>query len=103
MTARIYRQPKAAGQSGFHGTHTWILDYGQSAQRHPDPLMGWTGSSRDTQSQLRLRFDSSDAAVAYAKKHAIPYELEQPPAAHIRAPKVYADNFAANRIQNWTH
>ncbi|MDG6094636.1 ETC complex I subunit [Acetobacter sp. AN02] len=101
MQARIYRQAKPAGQSGLAGTHTWILDYGQSAQRHQEPLMGWTGSA-DTQSQIRLKFPSCESAVAYAEKYSIPHVVEQP-ALRIRKPKVYADNFAAGRIMNWTH
>ncbi|NHN87632.1 ETC complex I subunit [Acetobacter conturbans] len=101
MTARIYRQPKSAGQSGLHGIHDWIFEYGQSAQRRPDPLMGWTGS-RDTSAQIRLRFESCESAEAYARRHAIPYEVEAP-VERIRKPKIYADNFAVNRLENWTH
>ncbi|MBV1836270.1 ETC complex I subunit [Acetobacter estunensis] len=102
MTARIYRKPKSAGQSGQAGTHDWILEYGQSVPHRPTPLMGWTGSQHDTQSQLRLRFPNEESAVAYANRYAIAYEVERP-VARIRKAKVYADNFAANRIQNWTH
>lgn len=101
MTARIYRQPKSAGQSGQHGIHDWIFEYGQSSPHRPTRLMGWTGST-DTQSQICLRFDSREDAEAYAQRYAIPYEVEFP-VARIRRPKVYADNFAANRIENWTH
>ncbi|ATJ91031.1 ETC complex I subunit [Acetobacter tropicalis] len=101
MPARIYRQPKPAGQSGLAGTREWVFEYGQSAPRHQDSLMGWTGSS-DTRAQLKLYFSSCDDAVAYAQREHIAFEVEKP-AERIRAPKVYADNFASNRIQNWTH
>ncbi|OUJ13003.1 ETC complex I subunit [Acetobacter sp. DsW_063] len=102
MTARIYRQPKSAGQSGQSQTHTWILEYGQSSPHRPGGLMGWTGS-RDTRSQLRLKFGSRDEALGYAQLHAIAYELEEPAPSRARKPKVYADNFASGRVQNWTH
>lgn len=101
MPARIYRQPKAAGQSGLAGTHEWVFDYGQTAPRHQDVLMGWTGS-QDTQSQVRLHFSSCEEAVAYAQREQIGYEIEIPVERH-RRPKVYADNFRFDRIQNWTH
>jgi predicted RNase H-related nuclease YkuK (DUF458 family) len=101
MQARIYRQTKPAGQSGLAGTHTWILEYGQSAARHADPLMGWVGSS-DTMSQIHLKFSSKEDAEAYAKRNAIGYTVAEP-AKRILKPKMYAANFAANRIGNWTH
>ncbi|GAN62722.1 ETC complex I subunit [Acetobacter indonesiensis] len=101
MPARIYRQPKAAGQSGLAGTREWVFEYGQTAPRHQDSLMGWTGS-RDTQSQLKLYFSSCEDAVAYAEREQIAFEVEKT-VARIRTPKVYADNFAFDRLQNWTH
>ena len=101
MPARIYQQSKPAGQSGLAGTRKWVFEYGQSAPRMQDALMGWTGSA-DTRSQLRLLFDSREAAEAYAQHEQIAYEVEQPAQRH-RRPKVYADNFGYNRIQNWTH
>ncbi|KXV14644.1 hypothetical protein AD933_12075 [Acetobacter malorum] len=101
MPARIYKQPKAAGQSGLAGTREWVFEYGQTAPRHQDPLMGWSGC-QDTQSQLRLYFASSEDAVAYAQREQIGYEVEVP-VQRIRKPKVYADNFRFDRIQNWTH
>lgn len=61
MPARIYQQSKPAGQSGLAGTRKWVFEYGQGAPRKQDALMGWTGSA-DTRSQLRLLFDSREAA-----------------------------------------
>lgn len=101
MPARIYKQSKPAGQSGLAGTRQWVFEYGQSAPRKQDALMGWTGST-DTRSQLRLMFDTCEAAEAYAQREQIAYEVEQP-AERLRRPKVYADNFGYKRIQNWTH
>jgi hypothetical protein len=54
------------------------------------------------QSQVRLSFDTKEAAVAYADKHGIPFDLELPPL-HVKKPKSYADNFRADRKENWTH
>jgi len=101
MRARIFRQAKNAMQSGRANTHDWILEYGQSEQRQVDPIMGWPGSA-DTQSQLRLVFPTEDAAVGYATRNAIPFDLELP-TARVRKPSVYSDNFRPDRTQNWTH
>ncbi len=100
--ARIYRQSKPAGQSGLIGTREWILEYGQTAPRVQDPLMGWTGSRGDTLSQIRLVFKSLEAAKAYAEREGIAYQVEQP-TVRIKRPKLYSDNFRFDRVQNWTH
>ncbi len=99
--ARIFQQPKNAMQSGQAGTQEWILEFEQSEARKADPLMGWIGSA-DTQTQVRLKFDSRDEAVGYAGKNGLAYDVELP---HVRRiiPKAYADNFKNNRPENWTH
>ena len=65
--------------------------------------MGWTGST-DTQSQVRLRFDSKEAAIAYAEEHGIDALVSDP---HKRKPVIrpggYGENFATNRRTPWTH
>ncbi|MCX2560899.1 ETC complex I subunit [Acetobacter farinalis] len=101
MPARIYRQPKAAGQSGLAGTREWVFEYGQTAPKHQDALMGWTGS-QDTKSQIRLRFASCEEAAAYAQRENLDYTVEIP-AERRQVPKVYADNFWFDRVENWTH
>jgi NADH dehydrogenase len=65
--------------------------------------MGWTSSS-DTQSQVRLRFDSKEEALAYAKEHKIDALVFEPKKrkANIR-PRGYAENFATDRRGPWTH
>ena len=99
--ARIFQQDKPATQSGQAGTQAWVLEWEPSAPRLPDPVMGWAGSG-DTQTQVRLRFDSREAAVAYAERNGVQYELELP-AARVHKPKVYADNFRYDRKEMWTH
>ncbi len=101
LRARIYQPPKNAMQSGWAGTQTWVLEYEPAVPRRPDPLMGWIGSS-DTQAQVRLRFPTREAAVAYAEENGIPYDLVEAQPRRVR-PKAYADNFRFGRIDNWTH
>lgn len=101
MRARIYLPPKSAMQSGLARTHRWVLEYEQERQKLRDPLMGWTGSD-DMRQQICLTFDTKEEAIAYAEAEGIPYDLEIPPA-RMKKPKLYADNFRADRKENWTH
>lgn len=101
MLARIYRPAKNAMQSGKAKTKDWVLEFEPASARKPDPLMGWTQSS-DMNGQIRLTFETRDEAVAYAQRHEIAFQLFEPKAPK-RIIKAYADNFAANRKQPWTH
>lgn len=102
MLARIYRPSKTAMQSGKAKAAKWVLEFEARAARRIDPLMGWTSASDMDASQLRLSFDSKEAAVAYAERRGIPYQVfessESTPVA-----KAYSDNFAAKRRVPWTH
>ena len=68
MRARIYKPAKTAMSSGTAKTKYWVLEHVAEASREVDPLMGWT-SSNDTQAQVKLEFDSKEAALDYAKEH----------------------------------
>ncbi len=99
--ARIFQKPKSSMQSGYAGTRAWLLTFEQSERRVADPLMGWIGS-RDTQTQVKLEFDTQADAIAYARANGLSFEVE---AARVRTirPKAYADNFRTDRAENWTH
>lgn len=103
MVARIYKPAKTAMQSGQANVREWVLDFAPAEKRLRDPLMGWT-SSGDTQSQVRLRFETEEAARAYADKHGITYVIEHP---HKRRQNIrpggYGDNFSHKRRGAWTH
>ena len=101
MLARIYRPAKTAMQSGKAKTKDWVLEFEPASARRSDPLMGWTQSS-DMNGQVRLSFETSDEAVAYAQRHGISFQLFEPKTPK-RIIKAYADNFAAGRRQPWTH
>jgi len=102
MRARIYQPPKNAMQSGRAGTDEWVLQYEPAEPRRADPLMGWI-SSGDTQAQLKLRFESREAAIAYAETNGIQYIVEISAINRHVKPKAYADNFKFGRSENWTH
>ena len=101
MPARIYKPAKNAMQSGKAKSRDWVLDFEPASARVSDPLMGWTVTG-DMDGQVRLAFDTSEEAVAYAQKHGIAFELVTPKATK-KIIKAYADNFAFTRRQPWTH
>lgn len=91
MEVRIFQPAKTAMQSGRAKTHDWVLEFVSDEAKQIDELMGWTGS-RDTRNQLRLRFDTRDEAVAYARRQGYGYTVEEPHDRIVR-PKSYAENF----------
>ena len=93
MQARIYRPAKTAMQSGRANTRRWILEFETDSPKRIERLMGWTGSD-DTRHQVKLRFESKDAAIAYAKKYDLDYVVQEPHQRRLRR-KSYADNFKA--------
>jgi len=101
MFAKIYQPARNAMQSGRALSKQWLLEFTPEMAQRPDPLMGWT-SSTDMRAQIRLSFDSQEAAVAYARRQGIPYQVMTPHAPK-RYVKSYADNFAADRKQPWSH
>ncbi len=101
MLARIFRPAKSAMQSGKAKTQAWALEFEPASARTPDPLMGWTYTG-DMNGQVRLLFDDQAEAVAYAQRHGIAFEV-LPDRTPGKIVKAYADNFAFNRKQPWTH
>lgn len=103
MRARIYKPARTAMSSGTAKTKDWVLEFVPASAREVDPLMGWT-SSTDTQSQVRLTFDTKEAAVEYAEEHGLDVLVTEP---NKRKPNIrpggYGDNFATGRRGAWTH
>lgn len=103
MRARIYQPARTAMQSGSAKTHDWVLEFAPASAREVDPLMGWT-SSGDTESQVRLRFPTREAAEAYARAKGIDYDVTEPkPRKPVIRPRGYGENFATDRKGAWTH
>jgi hypothetical protein len=99
--ARIYKPAKNAMQSGLAKTKSWLLEFEPAVARKVEPLMGWT-SSPDTNAQVQLRFESKEAAIAYAERRGIEYQVVEARPVR-RLLKAYADNFKADRLDQWTH
>jgi ETC complex I subunit-like protein len=101
MAARIYQPSRNVMQSGTANSQRWILEFTSDLPKTAEPLMGWT-TSADTKEQVRISFASKEAAVAYAEKHGIAYEIIEPSPKRPK-PKSYADNFRWGKPENWTH
>lgn len=96
MSALIYRQSKSANQSGQAKAGAWILEILAEIPKTIDPLMGWTGVT-ETATQVKLRFETKEDAIAYADRKGLSYEVKasfDP----LPNPKDYAGNFAFNRV-----
>jgi len=101
MVARIYRPSKNAMQSGMGNSKLWRLEYAPETSKTFDHVMGYCGSS-DMRQQIKLKFESQEAAIAYCERLGIAYELiEEQNRKH--RPRTYADNFRYGRIGTWTH
>ena len=63
-------------QSGRRNTKDWLLEF-DTLDTGINPLMGWE-SSKDTMSEVKLRFSTKDQAINYAKKNNIDYYVVEP-------------------------
>ena len=89
--ARISELERKTTQSGKANAGLWLLEFERSEPLRPDPLTGWNGSG-DTKPQVRMTFESKEAAIAYAERHGFAYHLV--PATPVKLKiQAYADNF----------
>jgi hypothetical protein len=103
MRARIFQPTRTAMQSGTAKAKGWVLEFVPDTTREIDPLMGWTSSS-DTQGQVRLTFETREAAEDYARAQGFEFTVSEP---KMRKPNIrprgYGENFAPDRRGAWTH
>ncbi|MDG1934905.1 MAG: ETC complex I subunit [Paracoccaceae bacterium] len=103
MRARIYKPARTAMSSGNANTREWVLEFAPDSARKVDPLMGWT-SSDDTQSQVKLQFETKEAALAYSKDNGIDAVVSQPKTRKVNIrQRGYGENFSTDRKGAWTH
>lgn len=91
MLARLYQRPKNAMQSGRARMGEWLLEFERDEPQRPDPLTGWPGSG-DTETQLQLKFETREAALAYAEAHGLTVEIVPLGPRRLKL-QAYADNF----------
>ena len=91
MAARITQRSKPGMQGGRARTTEWLLEFESGSRRRPDPLMGWSGGA-DTQEQVRLVFQTLEAAQAYAEREGVNYHVAPSAEPKLKL-QSYADNF----------
>ena len=87
---KIYKPDKTAMQSGKRNTKNWLLEF-DTLNTGINPLMGWE-TSKDTMSEVKLKFESKDQAISYANKNNLDYYVIEPEKRKI-IKKSYSDNF----------
>lgn len=75
--AIIFKPARAATTSGRARTKQWLLEFVPRSGPFIEPLMGWTGST-DPAAYLQLAFGSREAAIAYAERQNLEYEMCEP-------------------------
>lgn len=89
--ASIMQEQRRTTQSGKANDGRWTLEFERVEPLRADPLTGWAGSG-DTNTQVRLTFDSMDEAIAYANRKGLIINVI--PAAPVALKlQAYADNF----------
>ncbi len=102
MFAKIYQPSPSAMTSGRAHREQWVLEVPRKLGKSIiDPLTG-TKRSTDVNTQIELKFDSLEAAIAYAKKNNIAHRVIKPKTVK-RITRSYGDNFAFDRKLPWTH
>ena len=91
MLARIYQRPKSAMQSGRARTGQWLLEVERDEAQRLDPLTGWPGSGA-TETQVQLRFETRELALAYAEGNGMTVEVMPLGPATLKI-QAYSDNF----------
>jgi hypothetical protein len=73
--AIIYKPTRSAMTSGTARSRQWKLRFARRSAPFIEPLMGWTGGD-DPLVHVELSFPSAAAAVAYARRQGLNFELQ---------------------------
>jgi hypothetical protein len=69
----------------------WVVAFETNRAQRPDPLTGWTGGA-ETQSQVKLRFPTAEAAIGYCEREGHDFTVIPAPRRKLLL-QSYADNF----------
>lgn len=89
--ARISELDRKTTQSGKANAGRWLLEFERQQPQRADPLTGWNGSG-DTNTQVRMKFPTREAAIAYCDKHRLGYHVVAAAPVRLKI-QAYADNF----------
>ena len=74
--AIIEAPTRSVTQAGAARSGQWLLRFSPRSRSFIDPLTGWTGSD-DPLAHLSIRFPSREAAVGFAERQGLPYEVRE--------------------------
>lgn len=78
VVALIERAPRSPMQSGRR-LRGWRLSFPRRSRQFHDPLTGWIGGT-DPLAHVELSFPSLEAAIRYAEREGLAYEVREPTA-----------------------
>lgn len=91
MQVRIFQPTKSVMQSA-DSKKRWLLEFTPlKYSKFHEPIMNWI-SSKDTNTQIKLWFNTKEQAIDYAKHHCLEYDITDSQPIRI-TPKNYANNF----------
>ena len=85
-SARIARRGRAVDTCGHARAEEWVLTFERQTPPVVDGLTGWTGGEDTLATQVRLTFPSRAAALAYAERQGLDYNVEGQPRRKQNAP-----------------
>ena len=62
--------------AGRRNAAQWVLEFEPRRRQELDPLMGWSGGG-DPVANISLRFPSREAAIAYARRQGLVFEVQE--------------------------
>ena len=89
----LYKPAKSAMQSGISNTKKWCLKSKEVSQTYINSKFCWTGSS-NSQKQIKLFFNTKDAAIKFANQNNYIFEVVEP-----KKRKFLKKSYAANFIR----
>jgi hypothetical protein len=92
MTIKIYKAYKMPTQSGNANAEEWLLEFVSQGRRFQVQVMGWTGNADMYGSEVKLRFQSKEQAIKFAKDKKVEYYVKD----YIKPEyviKKYTDNY----------
>lgn len=90
--------PKSVTQGRKARSQSWLLRFPPRRPMFHDPLTGWAGGD-DPLAHLSIRFPSREAAVRYAERQGLAYEVREPNPVRTAGAKLAVDQ--APRLCCW--
>ncbi|WP_323732425.1 NADH dehydrogenase ubiquinone Fe-S protein 4 [Candidatus Bandiella euplotis] len=77
MTVKIYENYKLPTQSANICSNIWVIEFIPQEVRFQEQVMGWTGATDMSTTQVKLRFQSKEAAIKFACDRKLEYRVQE--------------------------